>query len=575
MQDSPSSTAAYLRRTPGFRTRAILLMVHTWMAVASAAGQSGAIRFEDVTANTGITFRHCDGSSGLYRIAEGVSSGLALLDYDSDGDVDIYLLSGAYAQDVKPSDTPINQLYRNEGNWRFTDVTQAAGVGDTGFSLGVTTGDYDNDGDQDIYVNNYGPNVLYRNNGDGTFTDVTQKAGVAHGDRMGAGANFLDIEGDGDLDLFVSSYVIYSPDTYIPKATGGFPVYPGPGIYEFTFEALYRNNGDGTFSDISKASGIAFQQSPGMGSTCADFDNDGDTDIFTANDTQANYLYENDGAGHFTEIGLLTGVAYDLHGQTQGSMGMELADYDNDGWLDLCVTSYQNEWASLLHNLGDGIFEDVTLTSGMGNGTVQKVTWGVGCVDFDNDGLRDLFVACGHIQANVESFDDRSTYHQKNVLYRNLGKGKLKDVSKQGGNGLEVQLASRGAGFDDMDNDGDVDVVILNSRREPTMLRNDSPDQGHWLQVTLQGTRTNRDGVGAQVRLMVSDATWMDEVHSGRGYQSDYGRRLHFGLGTYSQINGIEVRWIGGVRERFPITKVDHHVVLVEGKGLARPSKEK
>lgn len=550
---------------------ALLLMAHACVVLTPAQGQTGRIALEDVTEDTGVTFRHCDGSSGLYRIAEGVSSGLALLDYDNDGDVDIYFLSGAYAQNVTSSITPHNRLYRNDGDWKFTDVTEAAGVGDTGFSLGVATGDYDNDGDQDIYVNNDGPNVLYRNNGDGTFTDVTQKAGVSHGDRMGAGANFLDIEGDGDLDLFVSSYVEYSADTYIPPSTGGHEVYPGPGIYEFTLEALFRNNGDGTFADISEASGIAFEPSPGMGSTCADFDNDGDTDIFIANDTQANYLYQNDGTGRFEEMGLLSGMAYDLHGQTQGSMGMELADYDNDGWLDLYVTSYQNEWASLLRNLGDGIFEDVTLSSGMGEGTVQKVTWGIGCVDFDNDGYRDLFVACGHIQPNVESFDDRSTYHQKNILYRNRGNGKFEDVSKQSGSGLQVELASRGAGFDDLDNDGDVDVVILNSRREPTILRNDTRQQGHWLQVTLRGTRTNRDGIGARVRVLTSDVTLVDEVHSGRSYQSDFGRRLHFGLGKHDQIKGIEVRWIGGQREGFPITKVDQHVVLIEGKGSARP----
>jgi len=538
----------------------VMPAIHTPLSLAQT------IILTDITGETGITYRHSDGSTGLYRIAEGVCSGLASLDYDSDGDIDLYFISGAYAPGVEQQEIPRNRLYRNDGNWRFTDVTEAAGVGDPGFSLGVAAADYDNDGDQDLYVNNYGPNRLYRNNGDGTFVDVTDQAGVGNGAQMGAGTNFLDIEGDGDLDLFVSSYAVYSLDKHISSTTEGHPIYPGPGLYDFTYERLFRNNGDGTFTDISEAVGIAFERSPGMGTVCADYDNDGDTDIFTANDTRANYLFQNDGTGRFEEMGLLAGVAYDLHGQTQGSMGLDLGDYDNDGWLDLYVTSYQNERAALLHNIEDGVFEDVTLASGAAMGTVPKVTWGTGFADFDNNGWRDLFVACGHIQDRIESFDDRSTYYQTNILYRNLGNGRFVDVSAQSGSGLRVNLASRGIALDDFDNDGDVDVVIQNTRREPTVLRNDSTDPGHWLQVTLQGQRTNRDGIGAHVRVVTSDTTFLDEVHSGRSYQSDFGRRLYFGLGSRTEILRIEVDWIGGQRDIYQDVPCDRRVLLIEGK---------
>ncbi len=569
---SSDSHSYIIRRPPPYGLLLTLLLLG-WVGIVCPFTRASGIVLKDMTQETGITFRHCDGSSGLYRIGESVASGLALLDYDNDGDVDIYFISGAYAEGVKNENVPRNTLYRNDGQWRFTDVTAQADVGDLGFGLGVAVADYDNDGDQDIYVNNWGPNTLYRNNGNGTFTDVTQVAGVANGSQMGAGANFLDMDKDGDLDLFVSSYSVYSLEKHIPSTVNGFPVYPGPGLYDHTFDALFRNNGDGTFTDVSQASGVAFARSPGMGSVCADYDHDGDTDIFVANDARPNYLFQNDGTGHFEEVGLLAGIAYDLHGQTQGSMGMDLGDYDNDGWLDLYVTSYQNEWASLLRNQGGGFFADVTLASGAGVGTVPNVTWGIGFVDFDNDGLRDLFLACGHVQDKVEHFDDRSTYYQKNILYRNLGNGKFEDVSTLSGDGLQVQLASRGVGFDDLDNDGDVDGVILNSRREPTLLRNDSPAPGHWLQVTLRGTRSNRDGVGAQVRIVTPEATFMDEVHSGRSYQSDFGKRLYFGLGEQTTIDRVEVAWIGGTKETFTVDKVDRHVVLVEGQGSPRQPK--
>jgi hypothetical protein len=533
---------------------------------------AGGIILNDVAEETGITFRHTDGSSGSRYIMETVSAGLALFDYDDDGDIDIYFLSGMPLKGAEFDAEPTNELYRNEGGWKFTNVTKEAGVGDTGYGLGVAVGDYDNDGDKDIYVNNHGPNILYRNNGDGTFTDVTEKAGVGNGSYTGAGACFLDADKDGDLDLYVSSYLKFSYDSHRTGTADGYPVYVGPNYFPAAPDVLYRNNGDGTFTDISKSAGIAGHVSWGMGMVCGDYDNDGDTDIFVANDGDGNFLFQNDGTGKFEETGLMAGVSYDIHGDEQGSMGASCVDFDNDGLLDFYVTSYQGQLACLYKNLGDNIFDDVTRLTGAGEGTVPNVTWGAGLVDFDNDGDRDIFVACGHLLDNIESFDDRSTYFETNVLLMNTGDGKFENVSEKSGDGMKVKLSSRGAGFDDLDNDGDVDVVVLNSRREPTILRNDSPSQGHWLQVRLQGVKTNRDGVGAHVKVTAGDLTLLDEVHSGTGYQSHFGMRLYFGLGERERVDRIEVRWIGGGSDVFEDIKADQLVTLIEG-GSTRKSK--
>jgi len=549
-------------------SQAVVLIVFCVFIGAPASGQ---IVFRDVTKETGITFIHTDGGCGRRYIMETVSAGLALFDFDGDGDIDIYFLNGEPLKGTDSDRKPGNALYRNEGDWRFTEVTQEAGVGNPGYGLGVAVADYDNDGDPDIYVNNYGPNVLYRNNGDGTFTDVTKKAGVDNGFQVGAGACFLDMDKDGDLDLFVSVYLDFSYEKHVVTTAKGFAVYANPRFYTPLPDTLYRNNGDGTFTDVSKESGVANHAGWGMGVVCADYDNDGDTDIFVANDVGENFLFDNDGTGTFEEVGLISGTAYDFHGDEQGSMGVDCGDYDNDGFLDFYVTSYQGQLATLYRNLSDKMFEDVTLMTGAGMGTLARVTWGNGFVDFNNDGFRDIFVACGHLQDNVEQFDDTTTYAEQNILLMNRADGKFVDVSERSGDGMKVRLSSRGAGFDDLDNDGDVDVVILNSRREPTLLRNESPSKGHWLQISLRGVKSNSDGVGAQTKVMAGDLTLLDEVHSGRGYQSHYGTRLHFGLGNHDKIDRVEVRWIGGGIDVFENVAVDQLLTITEdSKSLGR-----
>jgi enediyne biosynthesis protein E4 len=539
-----------------------------WFLAVFPRQQPEPIALRDVSSETGITFRHTDGGSGERYIVESVAAGLALFDYDGDGYVDIYFLNGGELEGTEFTSRPTNALYRNEGNWQFTDVTEEAGVADRGHGLGVATADYDNDGDQDLYVNNYGPNVLYENNDDGTFTDVTERAGVANGNKVGAGTCFLDIDADGDLDLYVSNYVDFTYENHVPCSIDGIAVYAGPCDYRAVPDTLYRNNGDGTFTDVSAESGIGQHAGTGMGTVACDYDRDGDTDLFICNDIRRNFLFENSGAGVFEEVGLLTGAAYNSYGMENASMGVDCGDYNNDGWLDFFMTSYQGELPVLYKNLGGGL-EDVTLTTGAGLGAFPHVNWGNGLVDFDNDGDRDLFVACGHLQDNIEQYDDTSVYHARNLLLMNMGAEKFVDVSDRAGDGLKVALSSRGVGFDDLDNDGDLDVVVLNSRREPTVLRNDSPGDNHWVQICLQGTSTNRDGIGARVQVVAGNLVQVDEVHSGRGYQSDYGRCLHFGLGDHDHVDRVEVSWIGGGTDTIENVPADRRVMIAEGSGEA------
>lgn len=551
------------RRSSPHSTWGVLVLL---IAAEAAAEGPCPIRLSDVSQEARIAFRHTDGSSGQRYIVETVTAGLALLDYNSDGLIDIYFVNGAPLRGVWAETEPTNALYQNLGNWKFADVTKRSGVGDTGFGLGVAVADYDNDGDPDLFVNNYGPNVLYRNNGNGTFDDVTKEAGLGTTSHVGAGAAFLDIEGDGDLDLYVANYVDFTYENHIVRSVDGFPEYAGPKDFEPVPDCLYRNNDDGTFTDVSEASGIAAHAAgTGMGMVCCDFDQDGDTDIFVLNDVAGNFFFQNDGHGKFEEIGLLIGAAYNVHGHELGSMGLDCADYDNDGWLDFFMTSYDNEMPALYRNLGGEFLEDVTFTTGAGHGARPNVNWGTGLVDFDNDGDRDLFMACGHLQDNIDAYDDTTSYRARNVLLMNTGKGRFLDVSDDAGDGMHVKLSSRGAAFDDLDNDGDTDVVIVNSRREPTILRNESPNDHHWIQIHLRGTAGNQDGVGARVRVLAGDLLLVDEVHSGRSYQSHYGSRLQFGLGETDRADRIEVRWIGGGTDVLQNVPADQLLTIEQG----------
>lgn len=536
--------------------------------LAWCAASDSPIRLHDVTRDTGIVFRHTDGSGGRRYIAETVCSGLATFDYDGDGLIDIYFLNGRPLPGTPPDPKARNALYRNLGQFRFAEVTDAAGVGDAGYGMGVCVGDYDRDGLPDIYVNNFGPNRMYRNRGDGTFADVTAATGTQAGDKLGAGANFLDFDGDGLLDLFVSNYVVFRFEDNVVPVLRGIPRYAGPRAYRHQPNQLFRNLGDGRFLEVTDPSGIGARPGPGMGTVCADYDGDGDTDIFVANDTTTgNFLFRNDGGGKFTEVGLLSGVGMTLYGEDVSAMAVDCADYDNDGRLDFFVTDYQGEMPMLLRNRGQGLFDDVTMLAGATAGALRNVKWGCGFVDFDNDGFRDIFYVRGHIDDNIELVDRTTSYLDTPVLLRNLGNGKFANVSDSSGDGLQVKVVGRGVAFDDLDNDGRVDVIILSSRRPAVVLRNESPPVHHWVQLVFQGTRSGRDAVGAQVRVVAGDLVQVDEVHSGRGYQSHFGTRLHFGLGARTRIDRVEVRWLGGHWECFSDVPVDRLTRLVEGTG--------
>jgi hypothetical protein len=557
----------------GLRLGLLAVAVAAWgvPAAASAASGEGPILLRDVSPQTGISFRHSDGSSGRRYIVEYVASGLATFDYDGDGRIDVYFLTGGSLPGAEAEAAPSNRLYRNLGGMRFEDVTERAGVGYAGHGLGVCVGDYDNDLQPDIYLNNFGPNVLYRNQGDGTFRDVTREAGVGRGAKVGAGANFLDIDGDGNLDLFVANYVRFTYDRHVPLTVGGVPAYRGPREYPKDTNNLFHNLGDGTFRDVSRESGIAAYPGSGMGTVCADYDCDGATDIFVGNDVYRNFLFKSDGHGNFSEVGMAGFVSYNVYGQETGSMGADSADFDNDGLPDFFVTTYQNEFPELFRNLGDGLFEDVTLQAGAGRGALNNVKWGCGFVDFDNDGYKDLFFGRGHLDDNIELRDDSTSYEARPLLFRNLGNGKFVNVSQSGGDGMQVKAVARGIAFDDLDNDGRIDVAILSSRRPPVILRNESESGNHWLQIQLRGVKTNRGGVGARVKVSAGDLVQIDEVHSGRGYQSHFGSRLHFGLGQHERVERVEVRWIGGGVDVFDKLEVDRLVVLTEGAGVTGP----
>ena len=474
---------------------------------------------------------------------------MATFDYDGDGWIDIYFLNGAALPGTAPADPPRNRLYRNLGDFRFVDVTEAAGVGDTGHGLGVTAGDFNNDGYPDLYVSNVARNVLYQNNGEGTFREVSEQTGtvIADDSRVGAGVCFLDLDGDGDLDLFVANYLHWSPDKPVSHTWRGQAIYPGPERFPAYPCVVLGNNGDGTFTDVSRQSQVEQHPGYGMGIVSADFDRDGDTDVFVGNDGgPGNFLFRNDGRGVFEEVGVQSGVAYSGSGLAHGSMGSDCGDVDNDGLFDLYVTSYQSQLATLYRNRGPGGFEDVTQRTGAGLGSFNQVTWGCGLVDLDNDARRDIFYACGHLIDNIDALDDTTSYLATPIVLWQTTEGRFTNVSAAAGKGLQKKSVGRGACFDDLDNDGDLDVVILNSRREPTVLRNDSSNQHHWLQIQLGGTRASRDGVGAVVSVEAGGQRQLAEVHSGRGFQGHFGSRLHFGLGTLERVDRIEIRWIGG-----------------------------
>lgn len=508
-----------------------------------------SIRFSDFTPISRIAFEHRDGSAGAHYLVEAVASGLASFDYDLDGRIDIYFLNGAELKGTKYVEKPRNALYRNHGAWIFSDATSASGLGDTGFGMGVTVGDFNNDGFPDVYISNFGPNILYQNNGDGTFSPAADQLTLARGHKVGGGVSMLDIDRDGNLDIYAANYIQFDFDQRPPSVFRNQVVYGGPLLYPPEADDLLRNHGDGSFTNISLEAGIRSDIQWGMGTICFDYDLDGDTDIFVANDSTKNILWQNDGLGRFTDVAIVAGVAYDHRGDPQGSMGVDVADFNGDLLPDLFQTAFTKELATLYENFGGGFFQDTTLRTGAGSNTFYSVEWGTGFADFDNDGDKDLFVASGHIQDNMDDFDDTIHYKLLNQVLENRQGKKFVDVSSSCGDGLRIKESSRGAVIDDLDLDGKLDVVVLNSRTKPSVLRNASETTGNWVYIDLVGIQCNRSAVGSRVVVVSGSRSQTLEVHSGRGYQSHFGSRLHFGLADEKKIDKIDIHWLGGPTE--------------------------
>ena len=551
-------------------TRAIGLALLLLCAPAQAApAGAGPIRFRDITEAAGIHFVHTDGSSGRHYFVETIASGLGLIDFDGDGWLDILFLNGAplpgAAQPAKP---PTCALYHNNRDGTFTDVTASSGLGVPGYALACAVADYDNDGYEDVFINYYGGQRLFHNNGNGTFADVTAKAGLedpslAH--TVGAGCLFLDYDRDGYLDLFVSYYVEFDTAHNKPSTRGNVPNYIAPGNYPQRASRLYHNNRDGTFTDVSQASGIGRHLGYGMGVVSADFDGDGWPDIFVGNDVMGNFLFHNKKDGTFEEVAVPAGVAYDGYGEPQGTMGVNVGDYDGDGRLDIIVTKYQDQVNTLYRNLGNLQFQDVTVQTGAGINSRHLVTWGCGLVDFDNDGVPELFTAAGHLQDTVEQYDKSTTYKERSLLLRQRA-GRFVDVTDESGALAKMVQSSRGAVFGDLNNDGKIDIVVLNARSRPAVLINETETRNHWVLLKLVGSRSNRSAVGALARLTVRGRTWVDEVRAGRGYQSAEDLRLHFGLGANTEIERLQVNWPSGLTNVWTHLPVDRVLRLVEGE---------
>lgn len=533
------------------------------------------IVFVDIARSGGIDFQHDNAASPEKFLIETMGSGCGWIDYNQDGLLDLYLVNGSATKAYTPRHPLRSALYRNNGDGSFTDVTEKAGVGAEGlFGMGIAVGDYDNDGFPDLLVVGYDRCILYHNNKDGSFTDATQKAGVANLHRWGSSAAWFDYDNDGYLDLVIANYVDWSPERnfYCGDPGPGMRSYCHPDDFHGAPPTLFHNNGDGTFSDVSKSSRVGLKPGNGLGIVTYDYDNDGWQDIFVANDSMPNFLFHNNRDGTFTELGYLAGVAVSGDGTFEAGMGTDAADTTGDGRLDLIVTHLDMQLARLYRNLPDHSFSDATFLSGIAYTTFHTSGFGAIFIDYDNDGKPDLFIANGNVLDNVQRYHSETTYAEPKLMFRNDGDGVFENVSNKLGPDLQRPRVSRGAAAADFDNDGDLDILVSNNGQRPQLFRNDGGNANHWLEIFLVGTKSNRDGVGARVTLHAGNLHLYDQKKGGMSYQSAQDPRLHFGLGKQAHIDTLEVIWPSGMVTKLSGISSDQIVSIEEGTGVIKRS---
>lgn len=539
-----------------FQNMSFIAPIFIWMVLSSPLSWTQSYpQLTDVTDEAGITFTHSFGDDDLSNIVEATGAGCAFFDYDNDGDLDLYFVNGTYLPEINHiqgrinKDRLTNALYRNNGDGTFVDVTAESGTGDTGFGMGCQAVDYDNDGDIDLFVTNYGPNVLYRNNNDGTFTNVTKEAGV-DSDLWGIGCAFFDYDRDGFLDLYVGNYLSFDPSYRLYFAADAFP---GPLSYPGQPDILYHNRGDGTFEDVTKSAGVFNPDGRAMGVAPCDFDNDGDMDIFVSNDAMENYLYRNNGDSTFENVALMFGTGFGQNGEATSAMGAEFCDFNLDGFMDLLVPDMN--FGCLYQNTGGTMFVDMSNQKGLAAACGQYTSWSGNCFDFNLDGYTDILITNG---------DAHHLEPEENMILRNMEGKTFEDISTQCGEAFQEKAVSRGAAVGDYDLDGDLDLLIMNVNGRAKLLRSDKTDQNHWLMLDVRGTVSNRDAIGTKIRLTAGGKTQLHEIVRSSGYLSQSGHHVHFGLGNANQVDQIEIQWLSGIKKTLKNVAANQILTVIE-----------
>jgi enediyne biosynthesis protein E4 len=546
---------------------------HLLFAAQAVKPQPAAIpvRYTDVRKEAGITFLQDATQTEEKYYLETMGTGVAWLDYDQDGLMDLFFVQSAATDIYKPPHPLRSALYHNNGDGTFTDITEKAGLaGEEHYGQGVAVGDFDNDGYPDIYVTGYGRGILYRNNRDGTFTDITAKAGVADEGGWSTSAGWFDYDKDGWLDLVVTNYIEWSPknNIYCGEHRPGYRSYCHPGNYKGQKNKLYHNNHDGTFTDVSDASGVGKPESKGMGVVLADFNNDGWTDIAIANDSWPNFLFLNKHDGTFQDVSLVSGMAASEDGRYEAGMGIDAADVDGDGWQDVYITHLDFELNRLYHNNHDGTFNDDTYRSGIGNKAILLSGVSMKFLDYDNDGWPDILQLNGAMLDNVHLYHGEVSYKEPLLMFRNLGKGQFDKVSDSLGPDFMRPIAGRGLATADYDNDGDIDIVTNNRGDYPSLLHNDGGNANHWLEILLIGAKSNRDGIGASLKLTSEGISHIEQAKGGMSYMSANDPRIFFGLGKRTKIDSLEITWPSGLVEKLTNVPIDKIIAIKEGAGI-------